>query len=168
MPPQKRISFQNILKDIRSGMSQIGLLEKYNLTPRELLRVFDKLIGQARFTMIEYKEWEAGQTPPLDEPDQVKPHPKKTTPPKGPEVNQVEVAEPPGPVLKKCSLCGQMTDAALGNCRSCGYKLPDSESIKSPAVTGIATNKGNKWSRQFVGASVICGAAFGYPLLCSC
>ena len=44
MPSGDRISFQDILKDIRSGMSQIRLLEKYHLSPRHLLRTFDKLI----------------------------------------------------------------------------------------------------------------------------
>ncbi len=81
MPPVRRVSFQDILTDIRSGMSQIRLLEKYDLTPKLLLGVFDKLIKQDRFTMEEYKSWEARQKPPSDEPDREKPLPPKPTAP---------------------------------------------------------------------------------------
>jgi hypothetical protein len=130
MSPGDRVSDQDILKDIRSGMSQISLLEKYDLSPRQLLRVFDKLIKHERFTMEEYKNWEAGQKPPFDETDQGKPLTPKTTPSKGSEVNRGELEEPPEAVLKKCPLCGERTREELGYCRSCGYKLPEVESIK--------------------------------------
>jgi hypothetical protein len=130
MPPGDRVSDQDILTDIRSGMSQIRLLEKYDLTPKQLQRVFDKLVKLERFTMEEYRSWEAWQKPPIDETDQEKALPPKPTPSKDPEVNRVELEEPPEAVLKKCPLCGVMTREELGYCRSCGYKLPEVESIK--------------------------------------
>ncbi len=84
MPPEDRVSVQDVLKDIRSGMSQIRLLEKYDLSPRELLRVFDKLISEKLFTMEEYKNWEAGQIQPIDETHQEKPLTLKPTHPEPP------------------------------------------------------------------------------------
>src|SRR5208283_3256508 len=82
MTPEETVPVQDILKDIRSGMSQIRLLEKYDLTPRQLLRAFDKLISQKLFTMEEYKSWEAGQKPPTQAVDQEKPLTLKPTHPK--------------------------------------------------------------------------------------
>jgi hypothetical protein len=81
MTPEKRASDQDLLADIRSGMSPIRLLEKYELSPRELLRTFDKLISQKLLTMEEYKSWEAGQKPSIYVTGQAKPLTPKPTPP---------------------------------------------------------------------------------------
>ncbi len=40
MPPGDRVSDQDILTDIRSGMSQIRLLEKYRFVPKGITADF--------------------------------------------------------------------------------------------------------------------------------
>ncbi len=129
MPTVRKVSFQDILKDVRSGMSHMRLLEKYDLTPKQLLGVFEKLIRQERFTMEEYKSWEDGQKPPTDKTDREKPFTPDPTPSKVPEVNHVELEESREAVLTKCPSCGVMTRAEFGYCRACNYKLPEGKPL---------------------------------------
>ncbi len=100
------------------------------MSPRELLRTFDKLISQKLFTMEEYKNWEAGQKPTIDETDQEKPLTPKPTPSKDPEVNRVELEKPPEAGLKKCPTCGVLISTASAYCVACSDKQLGGESIK--------------------------------------
>ena len=50
--PRKRIRAHEIVKDIMSGMGDASLMEKYNLSPRELLRVMGKLLWKRLLSSV--------------------------------------------------------------------------------------------------------------------
>jgi predicted RNA-binding Zn-ribbon protein involved in translation (DUF1610 family) len=47
---RRRISGRELLRDIRSGMDDAGLMKKYNLSPKGILLLMGKLVSEGRLT----------------------------------------------------------------------------------------------------------------------
>lgn len=54
--PRRRISAKDLLKDIRSGLDDGEIMEKYQLSPIQLENVFGKLVDADFITVVELHE----------------------------------------------------------------------------------------------------------------
>lgn len=66
---KRRISASKIIADIRSGMSEAGLMEKYGLSQNSLNKTLSKLVDSGHLLESEIPQRQARETSPVVEPE---------------------------------------------------------------------------------------------------
>jgi hypothetical protein len=67
--PKRKISASKIIADIRSGMSEAGLMQKYGLSESSLKKTLSKLISSGHLLENEIPRRQARETSPVVEPE---------------------------------------------------------------------------------------------------
>ncbi|MFH1116105.1 MAG: ankyrin repeat domain-containing protein [Pseudomonadota bacterium] len=113
--PTRKINAKEIIQDIRSGRTDLEIMSKHDLSPRDLERVFEKLLSIKAVTQDELDQRASG-----------------TGRNQGARGTATAAEEE---LLLKCPSCGKKYSQYLPKCPECGF--PDEAFADKPTSAGV-------------------------------
>lgn len=111
--PTRKINAKEIIQDIRSGLTDLEIMAKHELSPRDLQRVFDKLLSINAITQADLDQRGSGT--------------------KGGDGGPKP--EPEGAPEFECPSCGKVYSRKMRKCPECGFsQVPVEEKVARPRV----------------------------------
>lgn len=115
--PTRKINAKEIIQDIRSGRTDLEIMSKHDLSPKDLERVFEKLLSIKALTQDELDQRPSGTGRKQGAP--------------GPATATAAEEE----LLLKCPSCGKKYSQYLPKCPECGF--PDEAFADKPSSAGV-------------------------------